>query len=87
MRDRIRAMASDQLQATLQTISDGITAALSGVAKIRAEQWAISEAMREFSPELHAAYLVHTSSDQFLALQSSASYQIGKIAEVLGKAQ
>ena len=66
-------------------MSDGMGAALSEIAKLKAEQWAISEALREVSPELHAAYLARKSGDHFLTLQSSASYQIGTIAEAVGK--
>lgn len=78
---------NENTKAAIQAISEGIAAALSGIAKVQAEQWAISEAMKEASPELRATYLARTSSDQYRDLQSSASYQIGKIAEVLGKVQ
>ena len=76
---------SDSFKAALQDISTAIGAALSGVAKLNAEHWAVVQSLREVSPEVHANYLRHVQGDTYQDLLTQHQFQIARAVESISK--
>jgi hypothetical protein len=76
---------SHEIKSAITDLSQGLSAALSENGRLKAEQWALRQAIEANAPELHEQYLAFRRSEEYLAISSGPSHQAAKVLEIPGQ--